>query len=296
MPNKRHIFTGAGTAIVTPFGSSGIDFGALGRLIDFQIAGGADAIIICGTTGEASTLTDAEHRAAIEFAVERVGGRIPVIAGTGSNHTDYALELSLFSKEAGADAVLLSTPYYNKCTQGGLIRHFFAVADAVELPMIVYNVPSRTGMTIAPHTYKELSAHPNIVATKEASGVMADVARTRELCGEALDIYSGNDGDILPVLSLGGLGVISVLSNLLPKQTHDMCALFLEGRVKESAELQIKYTPLIDALFCEVSPIPVKEALALMGMCSAEVRLPLTPMEEKNKELLVQEMRKTGLI
>lgn len=280
---KKTIFTGAGVAIVTPFNKDlSVNYDKLGELIEYQIKNNTDAIIICGTTGEASTLTDDEHKDCIRFAVEKVSGRVPVIAGTGSNDTAYAIELTRYAKEVGADAYLNVTPYYNKTTQRGLIKHFTAIADAVELPAILYNVPGRTGMTIAPDTYKELCKHPNIVATKEASGKVDDVVRIRDLCGDDLDIYSGEDGLITPMLSLGAKGVISVLSNIKPQETHDICETYFRGNVSASAALQIKYSKLIDALFCETNPIPVKAALNILGFDVGECRLPLYEMGEAN--------------
>ncbi len=280
---KKTIFTGAGVAIVTPFNKDlTVNYEKLAELIEYQIANKTDAIIICGTTGEASTLTDDEHKECIRFAVEKVAGRVPVIAGTGSNDTAYAIELTRYAKEVGADAYLNVTPYYNKTTQRGLIKHFTTIADAVELPAILYNVPGRTGMTITPDTYKELCKHPNIVATKEASGKVDDVVRIRDLCGDDLDIYSGEDGLITPMLSLGAKGVISVLSNIKPKETHDICEEYFRGNVAASAALQIKYCKLIDALFCETNPIPVKAALNILGFDVGECRLPLYEMGEAN--------------
>ncbi|MBO5036842.1 MAG: 4-hydroxy-tetrahydrodipicolinate synthase [Clostridia bacterium] len=280
---KKTIFTGAGVAIVTPFNSDlSVNYDKLGELIEYQIANGTDAIIICGTTGEASTLTDDEHREEIKFAVDKVAGRVPVIAGTGSNDTAYSIELTRYAKEVGADASLNVTPYYNKTTQRGLIKHFTAIADAVDLPMILYNVPGRTGMTITPDTYKELSKHPNIVATKEASGNLADVVRIKYLCGDDLDIYSGEDGLITPMLSLGAKGVISVLSNIKPRETHNICEEYFRGNVEASADLQIKHSNLVDALFCETNPIPVKAAMNILGFDVGECRLPLYEMSETN--------------
>ena len=288
---KKTVFTGAGVAIVTPFKKDmTIDYDKLGELIEYQIANSTDAIVICGTTGEASTLTDEEHRETIRYAVKKVDGRIPVIAGTGSNDTAYAIELTMFAKNAGADAYLNVTPYYNKTTQRGLIRHFFAIADSVDLPCILYNVPGRTGMTITPETYKELSQHPNIVATKEASGNVGDIVRILDLCGDDLDIYSGEDGLITPILSLGAKGVISVLSNIKPRETHDICAEFFKGNISASAELQIKYSRLIDALFCETNPIPVKTALNILGFDVGACRLPLCDMSDMNIERLRNEL------
>ncbi len=290
------IFTGAGVAIITPFKEGKIDWPALGNMIEFQIQNSTDAIIICGTTGESSTLTDEEHRAAISYAVEKVAGRVPVIAGTGSNDTDYAIDLSKFACSAGVDGLLLVTPYYNKATPKGLIRSFSAVADACTKPCILYNVPSRTGVNIPLSVYKELSKHENIVAAKEASGNISAIAELIAECGGDLDIYSGNDDQIVPILSLGGKGVISVLSNVMPKETHDICQLFFDGKVKESAALQLRLLPLINALFCEVNPIPAKTAMAMMGYCSEEMRLPLCEMEEDHRARLMNAMRAEKLI
>ncbi len=293
---KKLVFEGAGVAIVTPLRHGTVDYDALGKMIDFQINNKTDAIIICGTTGESSTLTDQEHRDCIKYAVERVAGRIPVIAGTGSNDTDYALVLSRYACEAGADALLLVTPYYNKATQKGLVKSFTAVADNVNKPVILYNVPSRTGCNIALPTYKELAKHENIVAVKEASGNISQIAEIAAELGDDLPIYSGNDDQIVPILSLGGKGVISVLSNVVPKQTHDICELFFSGKVKESAKLQLEYLDLINALFCEVNPIPVKTACSLMGMCTDEMRLPLCEMGDQAKERLISSMKRHNLI
>lgn len=294
---KKTIFTGAGVAIVTPMNPDlSINWELLGTLIDDQIAHGTDAIVIAGTTGEASTMTDEEHVQSIRFAVERTAGRVPVVAGAGSNHTDYALWLSREAKQAGADALLHVTPYYNKTSQAGLVRHFMTLADATDLPVILYNVPSRTGVNIQPKTYQELCKHPNITATKEASGNLTQIAMIRSLCGDELDIYSGNDDQIVPILSLGGKGVISVLSNVAPRQTHDICQLYFDGKVRESADLQIKLLPLINALFCDVNPIPVKEAVCMMGWDAGMCRLPLVELDPEHKELLSREMRAAGLI
>ena len=294
---KKTIFTGAGVAIVTPMNPDlSINWELLGTLIDDQIAHGTDAIVIAGTTGEASTMTDEEHVQSIRFAVERTAGRVPVVAGAGSNHTDYALWLSREAKQAGADALLHVTPYYNKTSQAGLVRHFMTLADATDLPVILYNVPSRTGVNIQPKTYQELCKHPNITATKEASGNLSQIAMIRSLCGDELDIYSGNDDQIVPILSLGGKGVISVLSNVAPRQTHEICQLYFEGKVRESADLQIKLLPLINALFCDVNPIPVKEAVCMMGWDAGMCRLPLVELDPEHKELLSREMRAAGLI
>ena len=293
---KNTVFTGAATAIVTPLTENGIDFEQFGRLIDFQISEGIDAIVVAGTTGEASTLTDEEHKEAIRFCVERVGGRVPVIAGTGSNDTAYAIELTRYACEAGADAMLLVTPYYNKATQKGLIASFTAIADASTKPCILYNVPSRTGCNLLPATVKALAAHPNIVGIKEASGNISQIAELAALVGDEIDIYSGNDDQIVPVLSLGGKGVISVLSNIMPKATSEMCKKFFEGDTVGARKLQLDLLPLVNALFCEVNPIPAKAAVAAMGYCENRVRLPLTVMEEQNEAKLLSLMKQQNLI
>ena len=289
------IFRGAATALVTPLTAQEIDYPRLGRLIDWQIGEGIDALVICGTTGEGSTLTDKEHRDAIAFAVERTAGRVPVIAGTGSNDTAYAIELTRFACEAGADACLVVTPYYNKATQNGLVAMYSAIADASTKPLILYNVPSRTGVGIQPATYRKLAEHPNIAAIKEANGNISAIVETRALVGDQLDIYSGNDDEIVPILSMGGLGVISVLSNLLPRETSQICHKFFAGDVAGAAKMQCQYLPLIRALFSEVNPIPVKAAMAAMGFCEDYLRLPLTPMEESHRQVLLAEMRRQGL-
>ena len=294
---KDTIFTGSGVAIVTPMREDrSIDYEELGRLIDFQLDNGTDALIICGTTGESSTMTDEEHVECIAYAVKRVAGRVPVIAGAGSNDTAYAIWVSKEAEAAGADALLQVTPYYNKATQKGLVAHFTAIADATTLPIILYNVPSRTGVNIKPETYLELSRHPRIVAAKEASGDLSAAARTARLCGDALTLYSGNDDQVLPILSLGGKGVISVLANVAPRETHEMVAAYLAGETAKATALQLKYIPLIEALFSEVNPIPVKEALNLMGFHCGPCRLPLTPMEEKNREKLAAALKDAGLL
>lgn len=292
---KNTIFTGAATAIVTPLNENGIDFEAFQRLIEWQITEGIDAIVVAGTTGEGSTLTDEEHKAAIKFCVDTVAGRVPVIAGTGSNDIAYAISLTKYACEVGADAMLLVTPYYNKATQNGLIKSFTAVADASTKPCILYNVPSRTGCNLKPETCAVLAKHPNIVAIKEASGDISQVAAISRLCGDELDIYSGNDDQIVPVMSLGGKGVISVLSNLLPKETSQMCHAYLDGDCKTALDMQLKYLPLIDSLFCEVNPIPVKTAMAAMGYCDNYLRLPLTTMEDANEQRLLADMRNAGI-
>ena len=289
------IFRGAATALVTPLTAQGIDYPQLGRLIDWQIESGIDALVICGTTGEGSTLTDQEHRSAIAYAVERAAGRVPVIAGTGSNDTAYAIELTRFACEVGADACLVVTPYYNKATQNGLVTMYNAIADASTKPLILYNVPSRTGVGIQPATYLKLAEHPNIAAIKEANGNISAIVETRALVGDKLDIYSGNDDEIVPILSMGGLGVISVLSNLLPKETSQICHKFFAGDVAGAAKMQCQYLPLIRALFSEVNPIPVKAAMAAMGFGEDYLRLPLTPMEEGHRQVLLAEMRRQGL-
>jgi len=294
---KKTIFTGAGVAIVTPMNpDESINFDRLGQIIDNQIENGTDAIVICGTTGESATMTDQEHVDCIEYAVKRVNGRVPVIAGAGSNHTSYAVWMSKEAKRVGADALLHVTPYYNKTSQTGLIRHFNAVADATDLPIILYNVPSRTGVNITPATYRELAKHPNIVAAKEASGNISQIAQIAQACGDELDLYSGNDDQIVPLLSLGAKGVISVLSNIMPRETHDICRLFFEGKIAESRALQLNLLPLINALFSDVNPIPVKEAMNMMGWECGECRLPLVSMQPQAKEHLRVLMQEQGLI
>ena len=292
---KNTIFTGAATAIVTPLNEQGVDYESFARLIDWQIDEGIVAIVVAGTTGEGSTLTDEEHKAVIKFCVKKVAGRVPVIAGTGSNDIAYAVSLTKYACEVGADAMLLVTPYYNKATQNGLIKSFTAVADASTKPCILYNVPSRTGCNIKPETCAVLAKHPNIVAIKEASGDISQVAEISRLCGDDLDIYSGNDDQIIPVMSLGGKGVISVLSNLLPRETSAMCHSFLNGDVKNARDMQLKYLPLISSLFCEVNPIPVKAAVSAMGYGDNYLRLPLTPMEKSHEEKLIANMRNSGV-
>lgn len=293
---KKTVFCGAATAIVTPLTKDGIDYEQFARLIEWQISEGIDAIVAVGTTGEGSTLTDKEHREAIKFCVEQVRGRVPVIAGTGSNDTAYAIDLTKFACEAGADAVLLVTPYYNKATQKGMIESFKAVADAATKPCILYNVPSRTGCNLTPASVAALAEHPNIVGIKEASGNISQIAEISRLVGDKIDIYSGNDDQIVPILSLGGKGVISVLSNIMPKATSDMCKKFFEGDVAGARKLQLGLLPLIDALFCEVNPIPAKAAVSAMGYCENYLRLPLTPMEKANEEKLLSLMREQNLI
>lgn len=292
---KKTVFQGVATALITPLDENGVNYEKLGELIEWQIKEGVDAIVACGTTGESSTLTDEEHKAVIKYSVEKVAGRIPVIAGTGSNDTAYAIEMTKYACSVGADAVLVVTPYYNKATQNGLIKMFSDIADASTKPVILYNVPSRTGVNIAPSTCAALSKHPNICAIKEASGDISQVAEIAALVGDDMDIYSGNDDQIVPILSLGGKGVISVLSNVAPKETADMCRKFFDGDTKGSLSLQLNYLPLVKALFSEVNPIPVKAAMAAMGFCENYVRLPLTPMEDAHKKVLVDEMKKQGI-
>ena len=293
---KKTVFTGAATAIVTPLNENGIDYEQFGRLIDWQIEEGIDAIVAVGTTGEGSTLTDAEHKEAIRFCVERVAGRVPVIAGTGSNDTAYAIELTKYACEVGADAMLLVTPYYNKATQRGLIESFKAIADASTKPCILYNVPSRTGCNLTAQSCAVLAKHPNIVGIKEASGNFSQIAQIAQLTRGEIDIYSGNDDQIIPVLSLGGKGVISVLSNIMPKETSRMCKLYMEGETSAALDIQLRLLPLINSLFSEVNPIPVKAAVAAMGYCDNYLRLPLTPMEDSNREVLIDLMKKENLI
>lgn len=293
---QTSIFRGAATALVTPLTPDGIDFDRFRRLIDWQIDEGIDALVIAGTTGEGSTLTDAEHREAIRFSVEAAAGRVPIIAGTGSNDTDYAIDLTRYACSVGADAMLVVTPYYNKATQKGLIRMYSTIADASDKPLILYNVPSRTGVGIEPKTYQALADHPQIAAIKEANGNISKIVETRALVGDRLDIYSGNDDEIVPILAAGGAGVISVLSNLLPRQTSELCKRFFAGDIAGSMEMQCAYLPLIRALFSEVNPIPVKAAMAAMGFCDDYLRLPLTPMEDEHRAVLFDLMRGHGLI
>ena len=294
---KKTIFTGAGVAIVTPSNADGsINYDELGRLIDFNIENGTDAIIICGTTGESSTMTDEEHIECIRYAVEKTAGRVPVIAGTGSNHTEYAVNLSKEAEKLGADALLCVTPYYNKTSQKGLVAHFTAIANAVKIPIILYNVPSRTGTNILPKTAYELSKIDNIVAIKEASGNISQITETAALCRDQLDIYSGNDDQIVPIMALGGKGVISVLSNCVPKETHTICQLCLENKFAEATDLAFRYLPLAHALFNDVNPIPVKEALNIMGFKAGECRMPLIKSEEAKTAELRKALDDLGLV
>ena len=293
---KNPIFRGAATALVTPLNEKGVDYAQLERLINWQIDEGIDGLVIAGTTGEGSTLTDEEHRELFEKAIQMIDGRVPAIAGTGSNDTAYAVDLTKCACELGYDGMLVVTPYYNKATQNGLIKMFTTIADASTKPLIVYNVPSRTGVDIAPATYAALADHPQIQAIKEASGNLSKVAETAHLVGDKLDIYSGNDDQIIPILSLGGAGVISVLSNPMPKVTSRMCHAFFEGKIEEARKLQLNLIPLINALFCAVTPIPVKAAMAAMGFCEDYLRLPLTCMEEGHKANLLKLMAEQNLI
>ena len=287
---KQKIFTGSGVAIVTPFKDDKVDFNKLKELIEFQIKNNTQAIIICGTTGESSTMSDEERKETIKFTVDTVNKRIPVIAGTGGNNTKYAIELSKYAESIGVDGILLVTPYYNKTTQRGLIEHYKAIANSVTVPIILYNVPSRTGMNISVDTYVELSKIPNIVATKEASGDLSHIAKIAKKCGDDLYIYSGNDDQILPILSLGGIGVISVLANIKPYETNQMCEEYFNGNASEATNLQLKYLDLINNLFIETNPIPVKQALNELGYNVGDCRLPLYKMSDANIEKLKQSL------
>jgi len=293
---EKPIFTGAGTALITPTTEDGVDFAARGRLIDWQIESSIDALIICGSTGEKSTLDDAEHKAVLEFSLERAAGRVPMIAGTGSNDTRYGLQMTRHACQLGYNGVLVMTPYYNKTTQAGLVKNFTAYADAATAPVILYNVPSRTGVNIEPETYAALADHPMIAGIKEASGNISKLVETAALVGDKLDIYSGNDDQIVPIMACGGKGVISVLSNIAPADTSRMCHLALEGKIPEAMALQTRYLPLIKSLFCEVNPIPVKAALHAMGYCENFLRLPLVPMEEAHENTLRANMKDVGLL
>ena len=292
---KESIFQGVATALITPLTKDGVDYEAFGKLIEWQIAEGINALVICGTTGESSTLTDEEHRSVLKFAMDTVAGRVPMIAGTGSNDTAYAIELTKYAAELGYDGALLVTPYYNKTTQAGLVAMFTAIADACAIPVILYNVPSRTGVNIEPATYAKLAEHPNIYAIKEANGNISSIVETAALVGDKLDIYSGNDDQIVPIMACGGKGVISVLSNVVPKQTVELCQKFFDGDVAGAMELQIKYLNLTNALFSEVNPIPVKAAMAALGFCEDYLRLPLVPMSDGKREKLLAYMREVGL-
>ena len=293
---KKLIFKGCGTAIVTPFTEDGVNFEEFRKMIEFQISEGVDSIIVCGTTGEASTMTTEEKKETIKFAIDVTAKRVPIIAGTGGNCTKSAIEMSKYAESVGADAVLVVTPYYNKTTQVGLIAHYKAIAESITIPIILYNVPGRTGLNITPATCLELSKIDNIVAIKEASGNISQVAEIANLCGENLAIYSGNDDQVLPILSLGGLGVISVLSNIIPKDVHNMVENFLNGNIKEATKLQLDTLKLTSSLFSEVNPIPVKAACNMMGFNVGIPRLPLIEMSETGKEKLKNEMINYGII
>lgn len=293
---KKRIFKGAATALITPMNSDGsVNFDRLASLTDEQIKSGIDALVICGTTGEKSTLGYEEHVKVIEVAAKANGGRVPLIAGTGSNDTVYSVGLCADAEKAGADAFLMVTPYYNKTSQTGLVAHYNYIADRVNKPIILYNVPSRTGVAIKPETYKEIAKHPNIVATKEANGDLSSVLKTRYLCGDELDIYSGNDDQTVPIMSLGGIGVISVMSNFLPEVMHRICTEFFAGNTDEAARLQIKYSGLMSALFSDVNPVPVKAAMNLLGLNAGPCRLPLYDMEKPALELIKQKLTECGL-
>lgn len=287
---KKTVFTGSGVALITPFKNGEVDYEAYGEMLQYHIDNSTDAIIACGTTGESATMPDEEHLAVIEYAVKKVNGAIPVIAGTGSNDTKHGIELTKEAVKRGADAVLLVTPYYNKATQKGLIKHYSMTAESVDVPCILYNVPSRTGTDIKPDTVKELSKIDNIVAIKEATGDIARALEIKALCGDDMDIYSGNDDITVPILSAGGKGVISVIANIAPKDTHDMVQLYLDGEREKALAIQLKMLPLISALFCEVNPIPVKTAMNLLGFKAGDLRMPLCEMEDKNLAVLKKAM------
>ena len=295
MKQQNPIFRGIATALITPTTPAGVDYNRLDQLIDWQIAQGINALVICGTTGESSTLTDAEHRQVMAHAIRKIDGRVPVICGTGSNETDYAVELTKSACADGADAVLVVTPYYNKTTQNGLVAMYNTIADASTKPVILYNVPSRTGIGIAPETYVKLAEHPNIAAIKEANSDISKIVETFSLVGDKLDIYSGNDDQIVPILSMGGMGCISVLSNVIPAQTVAITDKFFAGDIAGAAKLQCDFMPLVRSLFCESNPIPVKAAMAAMGFCENFLRLPLVPMEEAHYQVMIQRMRTLGI-
>lgn len=290
------VFKGAATALITPLDENGVNYDQLGKLIDSQIEGGIDGLVICGTTGEGATLTHKEHEDVLKFSVERIAGRVAAIAGTGSNDAARAIELTKYAGSIGYDAALVVTPYYNKCTQNGLVKMFTAIADNSSIPLILYNVPSRTGVNIEPETYAKLADHPMIQGIKEANGNISKIAETARLVEGKLDIYSGNDDQIVPMLALGAKGVISVLSNLVPGETSKMCHLYFDGKTEESRKMQLDYLPLINALFCEVNPIPVKAAMSKLGYCENYLRLPLTQMEEAHAEKLYSIMADKGII
>ena len=295
---KTTLFEGSAVALITPFDKTGkhVDFDKLGELVEFHIKNGTDALVVCGTTGEAPTLEDDEHLKAVEYSVEKCAGRIPVIAGTGSNNTEHSIMMTKAVENFGVDGILSVTPYYNKATQKGLYKHYEAIASNTSLPIILYNVPSRTGVNIAPATVKQLAGIPNITAIKEASGNISQVAQIASLCGNDIDIYSGNDDQIVPIMSLGGKGVISVVANVAPKQTHDVVMKYLEGDTKGSLKMQLEMLELVNSLFCEVNPIPVKTAMNIMGFEVGPVRLPLCEMEDKNILRLKSALKDYGLI
>lgn len=290
------LFKGSGVAIVTPFNEEGVDFKKLEELLEWHIKAGTDAVIVCGTTGEASTMSEQERKETIKFTVDVVKKRIPVIAGTGTNNTAASITMSKWAESIGVDGLLVITPYYNKTTQKGLIEHFKAISNSVKTPIILYNVPGRTGLNLLPKTLKELSSIDNIIAVKEASGNISQIAEIKALCGDRFDIYSGNDDQIIPILSLGGIGVISVLANVIPEDVHNMCELFLAGKVKEALKIQLDSLALTNALFIETNPIPVKTAMNLLGMKVGNLRLPLCDMTEGNLEVLNKELKNYGLI
>jgi 4-hydroxy-tetrahydrodipicolinate synthase len=290
------VFKGSGVAIITPFNETGIDLDKLKNLIENQIKAGTDAIIVCGTTGEASTMSEAERKEAIQFTVKVVNKRVPVIAGTGSNNTSSSVTMSVWAESVGVDGLLIITPYYNRTTQKGLVAHFGEIASNVKIPLILYNVPSRTGMNLLPQTVLELTKYENIAAVKEASGDISQIAKIKALCGDKIDIYSGNDDQVVPILALGGAGVISVAANIIPKQMHELCEEFFKGNISKSLEIQLSYLSLINSLFIENNPIPVKTAMNLMGMNVGKLRLPLCAMGESNMDILKGELKNHGLI
>lgn len=292
---KKTVFKGVATALITPFNEDGINYEQFGRIIDWQIESGINALVVSGTTGEASTMSDDEHRDAITFAVKQAAGRVPIIAGCGSNDTAYAMDLVRCAQESGADAALVVTPYYNKATQKGLYEMYTSIADYSKIPLILYNVPSRTGVNIEPATYKALADHENIVAIKEANGDISKIVETMSYVHGKLDLYSGNDDQIVPLMALGGSGVISVISNIMPAQTVELCNKFFEGDIEGAAKLQYRYHDLITALFSEVNPIPVKAAMAAMGFCENRLRLPLTRMDKAKEQVLLECMRAEGI-
>ena len=292
---KKPVFKGVATALITPFNEKGVDFDALERIIEQQIEGGINALVICGTTGEKATLNDEEHVQILRHAVKAASGRVPIIAGTGSNDTAHAVWMTKEAGDVGCDAALVCTPYYNKTTQKGLVTMFTTIADASDVPVILYNVPSRTGVGIEPETYIPLAEHPKIAGIKEANGDISKIAKTMAYVGDKIALYSGNDDQVVPIMSLGGLGVISVLSNVMPAKTVEMCDKWFAGDTKGAAELQLKLLPLANALFSEVNPIPVKAAMAALGLCENRVRLPLVPMEKEHEKVMLERMRDLGL-